>query len=293
MIRSMTAFAKSMYEGKEFNLEVFIRTYNHRYLDVNLKLPLELIHLEGELRNLISKHLSRGRVEMTVRASFLKEGIYQVMINRGVVTKLLTELNLIKEENGIRGDLDLAAVMRIPGLIEVQTDIQKISREVLDEIKEVVDTCLKSLVQMRQQEGKSLAKDIEERMQSLLKRVESVEETSKEYPAYVRQTLEKNMKDILSGTTVDNGRLFEEVAYYAERSDITEELVRLKSHILQAEKLVNSQEPAGRKFDFLLQEILREINTVGSKCDLLAVSQSVIEMKTEVEKIREQVQNVE
>lgn len=293
MIRSMTAFAKSMYEGKEFNLEVFIRTYNHRYLDVNLKLPLELIHLEGELRNLISKHLSRGRVEMTVRASFLKEGIYQVMINRGVVTKLLTELNLIKEENGVRGDLDLAAVMRIPGLIEVQTDIQKISREVLDEIKEVVDTCLKSLVQMRQLEGKSLAKDIEERMQSLLKRVSSVEEVSKEYPAYVRQTLEKNMKDILSGTGVDNGRLFEEVAYYAERSDITEELVRLKSHILQAEKLVNSQEPAGRKFDFLLQEILREINTVGSKCDLLAVSQSVIEMKTEVEKIREQVQNVE
>lgn len=293
MIRSMTAFAKSMYEGKEFNLEVFIRTYNHRYLDTNLKLPLELIHLEGELRNLISRHLSRGRIEMTVRASFLKEGIYQVMINRGVVTKLLTELNLIKEENGIRGDIDLAAVMRIPGLIEVQTDIQKISRDVLDEIKEVVETCLKSLVQMRQQEGKTLAADIVERLKVLLRVVGSVEEAAREYPAQVRQTLEKSMKEILSGAAVDNARLFEEVAYYSERADVTEELVRLKSHIQQAEKLLNAQEPAGRKLDFLLQEILREINTIGSKCDLLAVSQAVIEMKTEVEKIREQVQNVE
>ena len=263
MIRSMTAFAKSMYEGKEFNLEVFIRTYNHRYLDVNLKLPLELIHLEGELRNLISKHLSRGRVEMTVRASFLKEGIYQVMINRGVVTKLLTELNLIKEENGIRGDLDLAAVMRIPGLIEVQTDIQKISREVLDEIKEVVDTCLEiagpNAAAGRQKPCKGY------RGTNAIAFEESFfgGRSLQGIPRLCAATLEKNMKDILSGTGVDNGRLFEEVAYYAERSDITEELVRLKSHILQAEKLVNSQEPAGRKFDFLLQEILREINTVG------------------------------
>lgn len=289
----MTAFAKSMYEGKEFNLEVFIRTYNHRYLDINLKLPLELIHLEGELRNLISRHVSRGRIEITVRASFLKEGIYQIMINKGVVSKLLAELSLIQQENGIRGDLDLASVMRIPGLIEVQTDIQKISREVLDEIKEVVETCLKSLVQMREQEGKTLASDIQERMASLLQKVSLVEEAATDYPAQVRKHLEKNMKDILAGSGVDNGRLFEEVAYYAERSDITEELVRLKSHIQQAGKLVESKESVGRKFDFLLQEILREINTIGSKCDLLAVSQAVIEMKTEVEKIREQVQNVE
>ncbi|HSP06530.1 MAG TPA: YicC/YloC family endoribonuclease [Acidobacteriota bacterium] len=293
MIRSMTAFAKSTYEGKEFNLEVFIRTYNHRYLDSNLKLPLELIHLEGELRNLVSRYVSRGRIEMTVRASFLKEGIHQVLINRGVVSKLMTELKLIQEENGIRGDIDLASVMRIPGLIEVQTDIQKISRDVLDEIKEVVETCLKSLVQMRQQEGKSLASDILERLKALLGLVSAVEEAARDYPAHVRQTLEKSMKEILSGTGVDNGRLFEEVAYYAERSDITEELVRLKSHVQQAQSLTNAQEPAGRKLDFLLQEILREINTIGSKCDLLPVSQAVIEMKTEVEKIREQAQNVE
>lgn len=293
MIRSMTAFAKSSYEGKEFTLDVFIRTYNHRYLDINLKLPIELLHIEGELRSLISRYLSRGRVEITVRATFLKEGLYQVFINRGLVTKLIAEMQLIKNQNGLTSEIELGSLLRIPGLIEVQTDVQKISREVLDEIKQIVDTSLKSLVEMRHQEGRILAQDIQERLQVLLLMVESVSESAKNYPAEIRKVLEKNVREILNGQNIDPNRLFQEVAYYAERSDITEELVRLRSHIKQCESLIRAEEVAGRKLDFLLQEILREINTIGSKCDLLPVSQAVIEMKTEVEKIREQSQNVE
>ena len=293
MIRSMTAFAKSSYEGKEFTLDVFMRTYNHRYLDINLKLPIELLHIEGELRSLISRYLSRGRVEITVRATFLKEGLYQVFINRGLVTKLIAEMQLIKNQNGLNSEIELGSLLRIPGLIEVQTDVQKISREVLDEIKQIVDTSLKSLVEMRLQEGQILAQDIQVRLGCLLRMIENVSDSAKEYPGEVRKVLEKNIRELLNGQNVDQNRLFQEVAYYAERSDITEELVRLRSHIKQCENLIQAEEVAGRKMDFLLQEILREINTIGSKCDLLAVSQAVIEMKTEVEKIREQSQNVE
>lgn len=293
MIRSMTAFAKSSYEGKEFTLDVFIRTYNHRYLDINLKLPIELLHIEGELRSLISRYLSRGRVEITIRATFLKEGLYQVFINRGLVTKLIAEMQLIKNQNGLTSEIELGSLLRIPGLIEVQTDVQKISREVLDEIKQIVNTSLKSLVEMRHQEGRILAQDIQERLQVLLRMVESVSESAKNYPVEIRKVLEKNVREILNGQNIDPNRLFQEVAYYAERSDITEELVRLRSHIKQCESLIQAEEVAGRKLDFLLQEILREINTIGSKCDLLPVAQAVIEMKTEVEKIREQSQNVE
>jgi uncharacterized protein (TIGR00255 family) len=293
MIRSMTAFAKSSYEGKEFTLDVFIRTYNHRYLDINLKLPIELLHIEGELRNLISRYLSRGRVEITMKATFLKEGLYQVFINRGLVTKLIAEMQLIKNQNGLNSEIDLGSLLRIPGLIEVQTDVQKISRDVLDEIKQIVDTSLKSLVQMRYQEGQILARDIRDRLGCLQNMVEKVSEHSKDYPAEIRKLLEKNMRELLNGQNIDANRLFQEVAYYSERSDVTEELVRLRSHIHQCEQLIDGQEVAGRKLDFLLQEILREINTIGSKCDLLPVSQAVIEMKTEVEKIREQSQNVE
>lgn len=293
MIRSMTAFAKSSYEGKEIALDVFIRTYNHRYLDINLKLPIELVHLEGELRTLISKYLSRGRVEMTVKAAFLKEGIYQVYVNRGLVGNLISEIKAIQEQHQLSGNIDLNSILRIPGFIDVQTDVQMIGREILDEIKEIVDTCLKSLVNMRSQEGVSLVKDIGERLQSLRGMVDSVLALAKNYPQEVRQNLEKTIQEILAGQTLDMGKLMEEVAYYAERSDVTEELVRLGSHIQQCEKLIHGNEPGGRKLDFLLQEILREINTIGSKCDLLAVSQLVIEMKTEVEKIREQGQNVE
>jgi uncharacterized protein (TIGR00255 family) len=293
MIRSMTAFAKSSYEGKEFTLDVFIRTYNHRYLDINLKLPIELLHIEGELRSLISRYLSRGRVEITVRATFLKEGLYQVFINRGLVTKLIAEMQLIKNQNGLNSEIDLGSLLRIPGLIEVQTDVQKISRDVLDEIKQILDTSLKSLVEMRQQEGKILAKDIQERLQGLLRMVENVAESAKNYPAEIRKILEKNVRELLNGQNIDPNRLFQEVAYYAERSDITEELVRLRSHIQQSDSLIQAEEVVGRKLDFLLQEILREINTIGSKCDLLPVAQAVIDMKTEVEKIREQSQNVE
>lgn len=293
MIRSMTAFARSSYEGKDFTLDVFVRTYNHRYLDINLKLPIELLHLEGDLRSLISRHLSRGRVEITIKTSFLKEGIYQVFINRGLVGKLISELQAIKAEHELGSDVSLEAILRIPGLVEVQTDPQKISPEILNEMKEIMETTLKSLVEMRAQEGLLLAKDIRERLDSLAGMVSKVEEAAKDYPKEVRASMEKSIHEILDGQDFNEARLLEEVAYYSERSDVTEELVRLRSHLSQCKKLIEGKEPAGRKFDFLLQEILREINTIGSKCALLAVSQTVIEMKTEVEKIREQVQNVE
>jgi uncharacterized protein (TIGR00255 family) len=293
MIRSMTAFAKSSYEGKDFTMDVFIRTYNHRYLDINLKLPLELLHLEGELRSLISRYLSRGRVEMTVKATFLKEGIYQVLINKPLVAKLIHELQSMKGQLGIISEIELGSLLRIPGLIETQTDVQKISRETLDEIKEIIDTCLKSLLQMRAQEGQILAGDISERFDSLTRRVDTIESNSQNHPQDIQSRLEKSLKEVFSVPNVDPNRLMQEVAYYAERSDVTEELVRLRSHILQCKKLIDGTEVAGRKLEFLLQEILREVNTVGSKSDLLVVSQTVIEMKTELEKIREQIQNVE
>lgn len=293
MIRSMTAFSKSSYEGKDFTLDVFIRTYNHRFLDINLKLPIELMHIEGDLRNLISRHLSRGRVEIAIKATFLKEGIYEVFINRGIVDKLISEMRIIQDQQKLTSDIELNALLRIPGLVEVRTDTQKINQEILDEIKEIVETCLKSLVQMREQEGKSLANDIRERVEALRKMVEKVESESKEYPAHVRVNLEKAVQEVVAAQNVDPGRLLQEIAYYAERADVTEELVRMKSHLSQVIKLIEGAKDIGRKLDFLLQEMLREINTIGSKCDLLVVSQTVIEMKTEVEKIREQSQNVE
>ena len=293
MIRSMTAFAKSSYESKDFTLDVFVRTYNHRFLDINLKLPLELMHIEGDLRSIISRYLSRGRIEMTVKAAFLKEGIYHVHINKPLVTRMIQETQALREEHGLRSETDLTSLLRLPGLVEIQTDLQAISPETLSEIKEIVDTCLRSLVTMRSQEGQILAKDILERADALLKMLANIKEHSRDYAKSVHQRLEKNLKEIMSGNSFDSARLMQEVAYYAERADITEEMVRLGSHISQTRKLIEGNEPAGRKLDFLLQEILREINTIGSKCDLLPVAQTVIEMKTEVEKIREQSQNVE
>lgn len=293
MIRSMTAFSKSSYEGKEFTLDVFVRTYNHRFLDINLKLPIELMHIEGDLRNLISRHLSRGRVEVTIKATFLKEGIYEVFINRGIVDRLIAQMNIIRNQHGLTSEVELNSLLRIPGLIEVQTDTQKISKEILDEIKQIVETCLKSLVQMREQEGKNLAADIRTRVESLRGMVEKVEIESKQYPALVKKNLENAVKELLAEQPIDSSRLLQEIAYYVERSDITEELVRMKSHLEQCNRMIGGNSDVGRKLDFLLQEMLREINTIGSKCDLLAVSQVVIEMKTEVEKIREQSQNVE
>jgi uncharacterized protein (TIGR00255 family) len=293
MIRSMTAFAKSSYESKDFTLDVFVRTYNHRFLDINLKLPLELMHIEGDLRSIISRYLSRGRIEMTVKAAFLKEGIYHVHINKPLVTRMIQETQALREEHGLRSETDLTSLLRLPGLVEIQTDLQAISPETLAEIKEIVDTCLRSLVTMRSQEGQILAKDILERADALLKMLANIKEHSRDYAKSVHQRLEKNLKEIMSGNSFDSARLMQEVAYYAERADITEEMVRLGSHISQTRKLIEGNEPAGRKLDFLLQEILREINTIGSKCDLLPVAQTVIEMKTEVEKIREQSQNVE
>ena len=293
MIRSMTAFAKSSYESKDFMLDVFVRTYNHRFLDINLKLPLELLHIEGELRSIIGRYLSRGRVEMTLKASFLKEGVYQVHVNRPLVSRMIQETRALREEHGIASEIDLTSLLRLPGLVEVQTDVQAISAETLSEIKEIVDTCMRSLIQMRSQEGQMLANDILERIASLRQMLDVVKDHSRDYSSLVHARLERSLKEILANSTIDTARLMQEVAYYAERADITEELVRLGSHLSQIKKMIEGNDSAGRKLDFLLQEILREINTIGSKCDLLPVAQTVIEMKTEVEKIREQSQNVE
>jgi uncharacterized protein (TIGR00255 family) len=289
----MTAFAKSSYESKDFMLDVFVRTYNHRFLDINLKLPLELLHLEGELRSIISKYLSRGRVEMTLKASFLKEGIYQVHVNRPLVSRMIQETQSLREEHGLQSETDLSSLLRLPGLVEIQTDVQAISPETLAEIKEIVETCIRSLLTMRSQEGQILARDILERTESLNQMLAAVKEHSKDYTATIHARLERSLKEILGGNSIDMNRLMQEVAYYAERADVTEELVRLGSHFGQVRTLIEGEHAAGRKLDFLLQEILREINTIGSKCDLLPVAQTVIEMKTEVEKIREQSQNVE
>src|SRR3990172_10317111 len=189
MIRSMTAFAKSSYEGKEFTLDVFVRSYNHRFLDINLKLPIELIHIEGDIRSMISRKLSRGRVEMTIKTTFLKEGIYQVLINRPLVGKLLSEVQTLKDQHAIHGETDLGSLLRIPGLIEVQTDVQRISKDILDEIKEIIDTSLKSLLQMRIQEGQLLAKDIEERLDAMMNMANNIETHAKDYPREVRTKL--------------------------------------------------------------------------------------------------------
>ncbi|HJZ11744.1 MAG TPA: YicC/YloC family endoribonuclease, partial [Acidobacteriota bacterium] len=212
MIRSMTAFAKSSYEGKEFTLDVFVRSYNHRFLDINLKLPIELLHIEGEIRSFISRYLSRGRIEMTLKTTFLKEGIYQVYINRALVARLISEVQVLKEQFGLAEEVDLASLLRIPGLIEVQTDVQRISREILDEIKEIIDTSLQSLLQMRIQEGQILAKDIGERLDSLLHMVDTIETMAKNYPREVRTKLEKNLLELLNGQSVDPSRLLQEVA---------------------------------------------------------------------------------
>jgi uncharacterized protein (TIGR00255 family) len=189
--------------------------------------------------------------------------------------------------------MDLATLLRIPGLVELQTDVQGISKEILDEIKEIIETSLKSLVQMRSQEGTILADDILDRLEKLLQLEQRIEKDAKDYPTEVRSKLEKNLKELMASQNFDSARMLQEIAFYAERGDITEETVRLRSHIHHCRRLIEGDETAGRKLDFLLQEILREINTIGSKCDLLTVSETVIEMKTEVEKIREQSQNVE
>jgi len=296
-LKSMTGYAQAHAAENGFGLRVSVRSVNHRFLDVHLRVPEGFEPLEPRIRQIVRERVRRGHLDVTLR--YEVAGPAAVGVNKEVAAAYLQAVGALRKQFGIATDPDLASILRLPGVIET-------SAAPLDDnlarLEEVAARCLAEaldkLDRMREQEGEALRREMSGRLSiiaSLAAQVETLAERAR--PAFAKR-LESRLKDLLAEAQLDPARLAQEAAIAAERSDVSEELARLASHVRQFEALLSGASDVGKKLDFLLQEMQREANTLlsktpGSEAEGLEITRLGLEMKSEIEKIREQVQNIE
>jgi uncharacterized protein (TIGR00255 family) len=286
VVKSMTGYgrAREMRSGRDITVEV--RSVNNRYLDCTVKLPRAYIFAEDAIKTRVQKAISRGKVDVFVTIDTSAADVAVVQVNEGLAKGYYDALTLLKERFTLPGEITPEVLARFPDVLE---DVEAIAADICA----VLDDALAAYNAMRTVEGEKLALDVGSRLDTIEETVGKVEVQSPQTVAAYRQRLETKMQEVLQSTTIDESRILTEAAIFADKVAVDEETVRLRSHIAQLRDMLQSSEPVGRKLDFLIQEVNRECNTIGSKCNDLTVARDVVNMKAEVEKIREQVQNME
>ncbi len=291
MIKSMTGFGQGSAEGDDFRVRVDIRSVNNRAIDVHTRLPQELLSLEVTLKKQVQAAVKRGRVDLTVTVEQLKPATFE--INRPLVSGYLSALSELKREFALEGDPSLELIAKLPGALQVSQDSGALDEKLVSGTVAAVSQALTSLTEMRVVEGQELAAELNSRLENIERQMPAIENEAARLPAVYREKLMKRLQEIAAGAQVDETRIAQEAVMLADRSDISEEIARLKSHITQLRDLIRSSDEAGKRLDFILQEMNREANTILSKSNDLAIADAAIVIKTEVEKLREQGQNVE
>lgn len=291
MLKSMTGYGKGTAAGDDFSVTVDLRSVNNRNLDIHWRAPQDLAPLEVALKKQVQAAVSRGRVDVNI--SFTQTGSTVYELNRPLIRGYLDALRTMRDEFGLEGEPDLATISRLPNVLSAPTGTGNLSEAAIQGVETALTHALTALVAMRAVEGHELQKELIARVEKIQSHVAVIEADSAGVVDAYREKLRARISELLEKTTIDEARLAQEVAYLAERSDITEEIARLKSHLIQLRELINGDGEIGKKLDFLLQETNREANTVLSKSAELSICDAAIEIKTEVEKLREQAQNVE
>jgi uncharacterized protein (TIGR00255 family) len=291
MIKSMTGFGQGSAQGDSFRVRVDIRTVNNRFLDVHTRLPQELASLEMSIKKQAQAALSRGRVDVTISVEQMKQATFE--INRPLVSGYLSALSEMKREFGLEGDPSLELIAKLPGALQVSQDSSGLDEALVAGVTAAVSQALVTLTEMRIVEGQELAAELSSRLDHIDAELPMIESEAERLPGIYKEKLLKRLQEAVAGGQVDETRLAQEAVMLADRSDISEEIARLKSHILQMRDVLRGEEEVGKRLDFILQEMNREANTILSKSGDLAISDAAIAIKTEVEKLREQGQNVE
>jgi uncharacterized protein (TIGR00255 family) len=289
----MTGYGKAMVAGDDFSVSVDLKTVNNRFLDIHLRVGSELASLESSIKKRITSRLSRGRVDVTVSMERVAQIAYE--INRPLIAGYVSALKQLQQDFDIGGELDINAIARIPGAIQPARN--GIDDRITGALERALDQALDELEKMREQEGEALKQELRERCQKIEALVPVIENSAAGLADAYRLRLQKRIGELLNRggqvIEIDPVRLAQEVAYLADRSDVSEEMVRLRSHLTQFQEALDASGDAGKMLDFLLQELNREANTTLSKSTDLAIKEAGLAIKAEVEKLREQVQNVE
>ncbi len=291
MIKSMTGYGRANVSKKERDYQIEIRSVNHRYLDLSIKMPRQLSYLEEIIKKEIAKKVKRGKIDVFITFENNSLEGRKIKINTELAKVYIDELKKLAKKEKILSDIQVTEISKYPDVLNIQNsqDDEEIEKEVIEAIKMATE----GLIQMRQIEGNKMAEDLLERLNKIQAKVNEISKLSTGLIEEYVVKLEERIKEILKNQQIDSSRLAQEVVIYADKCSIEEEVTRLNSHISQFKTLLNSNEAIGKKLDFIVQEMNRETNTIGSKANNLEITNGVIDMKTEIENIREQVQNIE
>lgn len=291
MIKSMTGYGRGNYENDGRMYTVEIKTINHRYNDVSVKLPRYLNFLEDNIRRYISKTINRGKVEVYISLENMSDKGRNIKIDKVLAGTYINELRSLSSEYSIPDDITVMSLARMSDIIVVENDAQE--ELYWQELQEAMSIAIKNIDEARSIEGKRLAEDIEARLNKISEYVNIVEKASEKLLDEYKVKLKNRINELGANNIVDENRIGIEIVLFADKSSICEEVTRLKSHIESFKNMLKSEGPIGKKIDFLIQEMNRETNTIGSKANSIGITNYVIEMKNEIENIREQVQNIE
>jgi uncharacterized protein (TIGR00255 family) len=292
MIKSMTGFGRCLETVGGRDILVEIKSVNHRYYEFSARVPRAYGYLEEKLKSFLQGRISRGKVDVGVAFYNLSEENERIEVNMDVARQYLDALRGANEELGLEDDITLSRLMRLPDIFSVKKQ-QEDEDAVWNDVKLVADKALASFISMREAEGTKMRDDILRRLCYIEELVGKVEVKSPETTEKYRKKLYDKISDVLNDKNIDEQRIITEAAIFSEKTAVDEETVRLRSHIHQCRELLEAEEAVGRKLDFLIQEFNREANTIGSKAQDIEITKIVVELKSEIEKIREQIQNIE
>ena len=291
MIKSMTGYGKSNMSKNLREYQVEIKSVNHRYLDVSIKMPRSLSYLEEEIKKAISAKVTRGKVDVFITFNNNSLEGRDIKINTEIARMYIKELRDLAESEGIIADIPVTEISKLPDVLTIQNNQD--DETIKNELLEVTNKAIENLVGMRKVEGEKIAQDLLARIQDIEEKVKKISSLSTGLIEDYVVKLNTRIKELLQDQEIDEARLAQEVVIYADKCSIEEEVTRLDSHIYQFRELLQSNEAVGKKLDFMIQEMNRETNTIGSKANNLEITNEVINMKTQLENIREQVQNIE
>ena len=292
MIRSMTGYGSAKGQAGDLQISVEVKSVNNRYLDASVRMPRSFLFAEDAGKSAIGRHISRGKVDMFINVDSSAADDMSVKVNEALLKGYIDAINLISGKFGLENDLTAVSAGRFPDILSVEKkdlDAEEISVGLVF----VAEEALRDFDAMREREGEKLCTDVLSKLETISSLVAVVEEESPRTVEAYRNRLREKISEVLSSAGVDENRILAEAAIYADRVAVDEETVRLRSHMSQLRSMLAGGSPIGRKIDFLIQEFNREANTIGSKCQNSDIAHVVVELKSEIEKIREQIQNIE